>query len=62
MQYFVIYDLKDNIIAYIDNIKDLLLFTGVRKNNLVNGLKKNNVYWYKCGNTYNKIYSFFERF
>lgn len=57
--YFVIYDLNDNIIAYCDNINELLNYTGVRKNNLMSRLKNKNYYYFLNGDTYNLIYRFF---
>lgn len=59
MEYFVIYDLNDNIIAYCDNIEELLKYTGVRKNNLYSRLKAKNYYYYLSNDTYNLIYRFF---
>lgn len=56
--YFVIYDLNDNILAYCDNINELLSFTKVRKNNLMSRLKHSNCYYYLDNNTYRKIYCF----
>lgn len=58
-EYFVIYDFNDNIIAYFDNIKELLDFTGIRKNNLYSRLKTKDCYYYLVNNTYHKIYRFF---
>ena len=58
--YFVIYDLDDNVIVYIDNIDELLSFTGIRKNNFIRGIKNKGFYFYQVHNTYNKIYQFFE--
>lgn len=58
MYYYVIYDLNDNIIAYIDNIQELLNFVPVRKNNLIRKFKHSNVYFYQDSDTYKKIYRF----
>lgn len=30
MDYFVVYDLNDNLIAYLDNVYELIYFTGLR--------------------------------
>lgn len=59
MEYFVIYDKNDNIIAYCDNINELISYTGIRKNNLRSRLKTKDCYHYLNGNTYNLIYRFF---
>lgn len=55
--YFVIYDLNDNVIAYLDSEEEVLIFTGIRKDNLRSRIKKGFcLYNYK--NTYRKIYKF----
>lgn len=55
--YFVIYDLNDNIIAYLDSEDEVVEFTNIRKNNLRSRIKKGYcLYSYK--NTYRKIYKF----
>lgn len=62
MYYYVIYDLKDNIIAYISNIFDLCNFTGLRKGDLVYKFKKSkkDYIYYNSNNCFNKIYRFEE--
>ena len=60
MEYFVIYDLKDNIIAYCDNIDELTLFTNLRKAQLKFDLKNKAYVYYRYNHSYRKIYKFFE--
>lgn len=57
-EYFVIYDLNDNIIAYCDNFEELIKFTQIRKDNLYNRISKGYCY-YRRNNCYKKIYRFF---
>lgn len=57
MYYYVIYDLNDNIIAYLDTIDEVLSFTGIRKDNLVRRIKRGFCY-YQDSDTYKKIYRF----
>ncbi len=59
MEYFVIYDLNDNIVAYCDNIEELITYTGIRKNNLRSRLKIKDYYYYLNNDSYNLIYRFF---
>ncbi len=58
MEYYVIYDLEDNIITYINNLDELSLFTRLRKKQLKYKLKNKNFIYYTYGNTYRKIYKF----
>lgn len=55
--YYVIYDLDDNIIAYLDNEEEVFRFTNIRKNNLRKRIKKGFCY-YSYKDTYRKIYIF----
>ena len=55
--YFVIYDLNDNLIAYLDNEEEVLSFTGIRKDNLRSRIKKG-FCLYQYLDTYRKIYIF----
>lgn len=59
MYYYVIYDLNDNIIAYLDTIDEVLFFTGIRKDHLKDRIKKGYCY-YQDSNTYKVIYRFEE--
>lgn len=59
MEYFVIYDLNDNIICYCDNETEVVSFTGIRKDHLRDRIKKGFCY-YQYKNTYRKIYKFLE--
>ena len=58
MNHFVIYDLCDNIIAYIDNLEELSIFTNLRKKQLKYKLKNKDVIYYIYDNSYRKIYKF----
>lgn len=58
MEHFVIYDLEDNIIAYVDSLEELSLFTKLRKRQLKYKLKNKNFIYYIYGNSYRKIYKF----
>ena len=58
MEHFVIYDLEDNIIAYVDSFEELSLFTKLRKRQLKYKLKNKNFIYYIYGNSYRKIYKF----
>lgn len=58
MEHFVIYDLNDNIIAYIENFEELSLFTQLRKRQLKYKLKNNDFIYYVYDNSYRKIYKF----
>lgn len=57
-EYFVIYDLHDNIIAYVKDLDDLAEFTGCRKKQLKYQFKSSNCVYYHFYNTYRKIYKF----
>ena len=58
MYYYVIYDLNDNIIAYLDNLDDLSNYTSVRKKELKYKLKKREYIYYNDNSTFKKIYRF----
>lgn len=58
MDHFVIYDLCDNIIAYIDSLEELSLFTNLRKRQLKYKFKNKNKIYYIYDNSYRKIYKF----
>lgn len=58
-EYYIIYDSNDNIIAYCDDIDELLRYTGIRKNNLRSRLKIKDYYYYLSNGSYNLIYRFF---
>ena len=59
MEYYVIYDLKDNVIAYINTLEELSIFTKLRKKQLKYKLKNKDFIYYIYENTYRKIYKFF---
>ena len=40
LEYYVIYDLNDNVVAYIDTLDELATFTNLRKKQLKYKLKK----------------------
>lgn len=58
MNHFVIYDLCDNIIAYIDSLEELSVFTKLRKKQLKYKFKNKNIIYYIYDNSYRKIYKF----
>ena len=58
MEYYVIYDLKDNLIAFFDTLEELALFTNLRKKQLKYKLKEREFIYYTYENTYRKIYKF----
>ncbi len=58
MEYYVIYDLNDNIIAYINTLEELSLYTQLRKKQLKYKLKNKDFIYYIYSNTYRKIYKF----
>lgn len=58
MNYFVIYDLYDNIIAYIDSLEELSIFTNLRKKQLKYKLKNKDIIYYIYDNSYRKICKF----
>ena len=59
MEYYVIYDLNDNIIAYIDNLEELSSYTNFKKKYLKFRFKNRNYLNYIYDNSYRKIYKFF---
>ena len=59
LEYYVIYDLKDNIIAYIDSLDELSLFTHLKKKYLKFHFKNREYLYYIYDNSYRKIYRFF---
>lgn len=58
MEYYVIYDLKDNLVAFIDSLEELATFTNLRKKQLKYKLKDTEFIYYTYENTYRKIYKF----
>jgi len=56
--YFVIYDLDDYIIAYIDDLDCLAKYTNLRKKQLKYKLNNKEFIYYIYKNTYRKIYKF----
>lgn len=56
--YFVIYDLNDNLICYIDTFEELANYTNLRKKQLKYKLKNKEFIYYIYNNTYRKIYQF----
>ena len=60
MEYYIVYDLNDNIIAYCDNITELINFTGLRKSQVKYKFNKREFLYYRCNKKYLKIYRFFE--
>ena len=58
LEYYVIYDLKDNVIAYLDNLDELIAYTGLRKKQVVYKFKLKEFLYYISGNSYLKIYKF----
>ena len=59
MEYYVIYDNNDNIIAYIDNLEELSSYTNFKKKYLKFHFKNRNYLNYIYDNSYRKIYKFF---
>lgn len=59
MEYYVIYDFNDNIIAYIDNLDELSNFTNFQKKYLKFHFKNRKFLNYIYDNSYRKIYKFF---
>ena len=55
--YFLVYDWDDNIVAYLDSVKEVVDFTGISIINLYNRIKKGYCY-YRYQNTFRKIYKF----
>lgn len=60
MEYYVIYDLNDNIVAYCDNLKELSKFTNRREREFRYRFKNRDVVFYLYFDTYRKIYKFFD--
>lgn len=58
MEHYVIYDLSDNIIAYIETLEELAFFTKLRKRQLKYKLKNKDFIYYAYDNSYRKIYKF----
>lgn len=58
MEHYVIYDLSDNIIAYIESLEELSIFTKLRKRQLKYKLKNKDFIYYTYDNSYRKIYKF----
>lgn len=60
MEYFVIYDLNDNLVSYIDNLEELSLYTNLRKKQLKYKFKNVNkdFIYYIFNGKYRKIYRF----
>ncbi len=58
MEYYVVYDLNDNLIAYIDTLDELALFTNLRKRQLKYKLKNKDFIYYIFNDSYRKIYKF----
>lgn len=58
MENYVIYDLQDNIIAFIDTLDELSLYTNLKKKYLKFHLKNRQFLCYVYDNSYRKIYKF----
>lgn len=58
MEYYVIYDLLDNVVAYIDNLDELSKFTNIEKKKLKYRFKNRDFLNYIYDNSYRKIYKF----
>lgn len=58
--YYVIYDLNDNIVAYIDSKIELSLFTGLRLGDINYKFKKSNNGFINCvvDHKFLKVYCF----
>lgn len=57
MYYYVIYDMNDNIIAYLDTEEEVIYFTSIRKDHLRDRIKKGFCY-YRDDSEFKKIYRF----
>lgn len=55
--YFVIYDLRDNIVAYIDSLDELAKYFGRRKKQFAYKFKQKNVVQVQTNTVY-KVYKF----
>lgn len=60
LEYYVIYDLEDNIVAYCDNLEELSRFTNRRKREFKYRFKDRDVLLYLYYDTYRKIYKFLD--
>lgn len=60
MEYYVIYDLNDNIITYCDDLTELSSFVNLLKKHLKFRFKNRDFIYYIYGDTYRKIYKFFD--
>lgn len=60
MEFYVIYDLKDNIIGYFSNIEELAYFTELRQKEIKYKLTKRPFIYYKYKGKFRKIYRFCE--
>ena len=58
LDYYVIYDFNDNIIAYCDNLEELSKFTNLKKKYLKFHFKDREFLRYVYDNSYRKIYHF----
>ena len=58
--YFVVYDIEDNIVCYLDNIYDFNSFTGIRIKDIMYRFKKTKSHFIsiKRDNQTLKIYKF----
>lgn len=59
MYYYVIYDMKDNIVGYFSNLDELSAFTQLRKRELKYKLKFRNFIYFRDNSSYKKIYKFY---
>ena len=60
LDYYVIYDFHDNIIAYCDNLDELSKFTNRLKKHLKYEFKNRDVVYYFYENTIRRIYKFLD--
>ena len=58
MEYYTIYDLEDNLIAFIDNIYELHLFTGLRIGDINYKFKNKDYIIFVLNNRKFKVYKF----
>lgn len=56
--WFVIYDLTDNIVRYCDDLDELVNFTKLRKKQIVYKFKNRDYIFYQVNGSYCKIYKF----
>lgn len=59
-EYYIVYDLNDNIISYCDNIDELVYFTKLRKRQIKYKIKNKDFIYYIFCNSYRKIYKFYD--